>query len=775
VEELQSGEVAAGGQAMLVANTGWYLYNFRRGLIRQLRGQGLDVTAVCPRDPYVERLCEEGVRWLEWRIDRASMNPLGNVAAVLSLARIYRRQSPQLVHHFTVKAILYGTLAARLAGVRCIVNSVTGLGHVFLSQKLAARLIRPAIRRWYVWALTTSGVRTLFQNRDDLATLAETAPELIDRAVLTRGSGVDLERFAPRTDQRAEGHGKCVLFAGRLLHEKGIREFVEASRMCRDRGIDARWLVCGSADPGNPSSVDRPTLRRWQTETFVEFLGHIDPLESRLAEADIVVLPSYREGTPRALLEAAAMGKPIVASDVPGCREVVVDGENGLLVPPRDPQALADAVTRLLGDEALRAAMGHAGRQRMVADFDERQVVAQMVRVYDELLRGQRSGRRAAREGTNRPAENRVAQPSSLSRSWEGEAPAEPRSDSVRGSAGAALPVRGSAGASPSRWPTPGIAPGYLEQGVFVISLDFELAWGTRGRPAAKRVGRFLDGTRDAIRGLLDLFERYEIGATWAVVGGLLLGSQGRRERHAWLAGDHFADIPTGDSVTSPHWYAEDVLEWLRHHPVPQEIGCHTLTHQFVDPGPEGREALREDLRRFRQLFDELYLEQPTTFIFPKARMGHLDVLAEEGFRCIRGPESKWFESLPGEWVPAALRLADARLAVRPKVGAPERLPDGLWMIPSSQFYSPFLSVGRYVSVEARVRKALKGLRHAARRKGVYHLWTHPFNLGVRTGELLGGMERILQEAQRLRAEGVLEILTMGDIAARMERAARSS
>jgi hypothetical protein len=623
--------------------------------------------------------------------------------------------------------------------VRGIVNSVTGLGHMFLSHSLVARLIRPGIRKWYVWALTTGGAKALFQNRDDLEALAETVPELVHRAVLTRGSGVDLERFSPRVGPGIPHAGKCVLFAGRLLHEKGIREFVEASRLCRDRGIDARWVVCGSADPGNPSAVDPVTLRRWQDETFVEFLGHVDPLDDRLAEADVVVLPSYREGTPRALLEAAAMGKPIVASDVPGCREVVVHEENGLLVPARDPVSLADAVARLLGDDALRAAMGQAGRERMIAHFDERQVVSQTVRVYDEILRSQKAGRPAVGSsgGVGRPA------PSA--------------------SAGVGRPAPISA--------PPHVAK--LDRGVFVISLDFELAWGTRGRPAAKHVAPFLAGTRQAVRGLLELFERYEVGATWALVGGLLLGARGRRERHPWLADGQFADIPAGDSSTAPHWYAEDVLEWLVHHPVPQEIGCHTLTHQFVDPGPAGREAFREELRRFRQLFHDLYLEQPTSFIFPKAKMGHFEVLAEEGFRCIRGPESKWFESLPGELVPASLRLADARLAIRPKVGLPEKCSEGLWVLPSSQFYSPFMSVGRYVSVDARVRKAIKGLRHAARRRRVFHLWTHPFNLGVRTAELLEGWGRILREAQRLRDEGALDILTMRELTERAESASR--
>ena len=721
----------AAEKILLVANTGWYLFNFRRSLVRELAGQGFEVLVVCPRDEYVDRLKKEvGVRWIEWRIDRASMNPLGNIAAVMSLAQIYRRESPDLVHHFTIKAILYGTLAAKLAKIDTIVNSVTGLGHVFLSRRLVARLVRPAIRRWYVWSLTTDGVRAVFQNRDDLMTLAQKTPKLAEQAILTRGSGVDLQRFAP-PDARPSGINgqKYALFAGRLIHEKGIREFVEASRLCRERGVDARWVVCGSPDPGNPSSVDAETLRRWQNEGTVEFLGHVDDLEQRIAESDVVVLPSYREGTPRVLLEAAAMGKPAVATDVPGCREVVTDGENGLLVPARDPVALADAVERLLADDVLRSSMGTAGRQRMEDHFDEREVVAQTIQIYDGLLRRKKGAGPIC-------AKHRA--PTNVGRGRSGKLDLTPFS--------------------------------VLNKGVFVISLDFELAWGTRGRPAASRVGPYLDGTRNAVRLLLRLLEQYEIPATWAIVGSLLLGRSGDVERHPWLSDDGFSDIPVGDSASAPRWYAEDVIEWLLDHPVRQEIACHTLAHRFVDDSAEGRDRFRQELRQFRQLFDERYLEQPTSFIFPKAKMGHFDVLAEEGFRCIRGPESGWFEALPGTLLPAGFRLIDARLAVQPKVGLPERMPESIWVLPSSQFYSPFMSVGRRVSVKARVRKAVKGLHAAVGQKRLYHLWTHPFNLGERTDELLGGLEQVLQEAQRLREAGQLEVLTMRELSERLDR-----
>jgi glycosyltransferase involved in cell wall biosynthesis len=695
---------------LLVANTCWYLYNFRGGLVRALVADGHDVVAVCPEDQYVPRLQAAGVRWADWPLDRAGMGPLGEWSALRALQRIYRRESPDLVHHFTIKSILYGTWAARRSGVQRAVNSVTGLGHVFVSHRPAARLVRPWIRRWYVWALTAPGVQPVFQNADDLAELSRSSPELARRAVMSNGSGVDLQHFAPAANPSRDALGlPCVLFVGRLLEEKGIREFVEAARLTQQQGITARFVACGAPDLGNPSSIDPGSLDRWRREGLVEFPGHVDGIEPQMRQADVVVLPSYREGTPRVLIEAAAMGKPVIASDVPGCREVVTHGQNGLLVPPRDSAALADALQRVLADAPLCASMGQAGRAMAVQRFDERQVVRQTLGVYQELLASQ------------------------------------PGADGGRSVA-------------------------RLDKGVMLLSLDFELAWGTRGRPAARHCGPFWAGTRGAIAGLLQLLARHQVPATWAIVGGLLLGRQGATSRHAWLADPSFADVPPGDAVSQPNWYADDVVDKIVAGGPDQEIACHTLTHRFIDPSAQGRQTLRDELRRFRELCEQRQLKQPTTFIFPKAKMAHFDVLAAEGFRCIRGPESGWFESLPGTRLPAALRLIDARLVRPPKVDLPERLPCGLWSLPSSQFYSPFFSVGKHVSVQARVRKAIKGLRRAAECKAVYHLWTHPFNLGVRTAELLDGIDQILREARRLCDAGQLELISMGEMARRLDR-----
>ncbi len=301
-----------------------------------------------------------------------------------------------------------------------------------------------------------------------------------------------------------------------------------------------------------------------------------------------------------------------------------------------------------------------------------------------------------------------------------------------------------------------------LDQGVFVLSLDLELAWGTRRRQWADIVGPDLDGTRRAIDGLLELFHQYELSATWVVVGAMFIGGA---KRHRWLADSQYDDVPLGDCRSQPRWYAEDILEKIRSVDPPQDIGCHTLTHMFVQDTDQCRQQFDLELQRSVELFGELGLPAPKSFIYPKHFMAHFDLLSKHGIECYRGPEAGWFEHLPTKAMRAAGRFASARLRQTPSVGLPLRSPDGLWVIPSSQFYPSFRSVGKWVSVADRVAKAIKGLDAAARCKGIYHLWTHPFNLGLRTDELLQGLDQIFSHAASLRQQGLLENRSMAALA----------
>ncbi len=370
---------------LLVANTAWNLYNFRANLILHLQQQGIEVVAVCPNDRFAGELTKRGIRRVEWDVSRKGMKPLHEWQSIRSLTNIYREERPDLVHHFTIKSVLYGTVAAKKCSVPHIVNSVTGLGHMFVSDKLKTRLLRPLIRSWYARSLTGENIRCIFQNRDDVDELARVVPSLKHNSLITNGSGVDLNRFkASPVAENNSDRKIVVVYAGRLIREKGIFEFVDAAK--RLRHLPLEFKACGAADFGNPSAVSQVQLEKWKRETSIDFMGHVDRVEKALHQADIVVLPSHREGTPRFLLEAAAMAKPIITCDVPGCREIVSHEREGLLVPHNNPGELAKAIERLAGDHDMRRRMGQNARLKVQNEFNEQEVIDLTWKVYYELL-----------------------------------------------------------------------------------------------------------------------------------------------------------------------------------------------------------------------------------------------------------------------------------------------------------------------------------------------------------------------------------------------------
>lgn len=368
----------------LFANTDWYLYNFRRTLALALREAGHDVLLVSPPGPYGDRLRELGLRWIPAPMDRRSLNPLRELSLVLWLARLARRERLDLHHGFTIKSAIYGSLAARLAGVPARVNAVAGMGYVFTSEDLRARVLRPVVRTLMRLALGGARSRLILQNPDDVR-LFEHAGLVDLRSIrLIPGSGVDCLRFAP--EPRARGERLRVLLATRLLWDKGVGDFVEAARRLRADGRAIDLLLAGDPDPGNPAAISEATVQGWNAEGVVRWLGHVDDMPALLRSVDVVALPSFREGLPKILIEAGACGLPLVTTDVPGCRDVVADGVDGLLVPVRDPAALARAIARLDDDPPLCARLGAAARRKALAEHDERIVIERTLAVYRELV-----------------------------------------------------------------------------------------------------------------------------------------------------------------------------------------------------------------------------------------------------------------------------------------------------------------------------------------------------------------------------------------------------
>lgn len=367
---------------LLVANTDWYLYRFRLSFARYLRAQGLEVVLVSPRGQYVPKFLSEGFRWLEWQVERQRVNPFREMKSILDLVRIFRHEHPLLVHLHTIKPVLYGSLAANLTGVPAIVRSITGRGYVFLSNNLRAQILKPLVKMLYRFALRSCPGATIFENESDRQYFLNMGMAIPQYSYLVEGVGVDTDYYSllPEPDGVP-----TVVMAGRLLWDKGVETFVEAARLLK-QDINVRCILVGETDPGNPASIKVDMLNRWVEQGLVEWWGWQSDMRAVFASCHVVVLPSLGEGIPTVLLEAASCGRPIVATDVPGCRDVVQHGINGFLVPAKNPQALAESVFRLLTDPVLRSTMGAEGRRLVLRRFSERHIHAQTLAVYRKVL-----------------------------------------------------------------------------------------------------------------------------------------------------------------------------------------------------------------------------------------------------------------------------------------------------------------------------------------------------------------------------------------------------
>lgn len=377
----------------------WYFWSHRLPPARAALRQGYEVVVATRVNQHADRIRAEGFGLAPIRLNRRGRNPFAELRAVVEMTCIYRRERPDIVHHLAIKPVVYGSIAARLAGVPAVINALPGLGYAFVSSSASARLVRAVIVRAFRWTLNAGNSLLIVQNPDDRAVLIAERAVAPERVRLIRGSGVDIGLFV----QSAEPAGSpVVMLASRLLWYKGVGEFVEAARIFKARrrnmNWQARFVIVGDSDNHNPAAIPREQLTQWQDSGAIEWWGRRDDMPKVLAQANLVCLPStYGEGVPKVLLEAAACGRAIVATDAPGCREVVRHGVNGLLVPPRDAQALADAIESLLGDPTRRAAMGALGRRLVEEEFTDDLIARQTLDVYKEVLGS------IARTGPSRP------------------------------------------------------------------------------------------------------------------------------------------------------------------------------------------------------------------------------------------------------------------------------------------------------------------------------------------------------------------------------------
>lgn len=369
---------------ILYANTAWYLFNFRLALALALKQKGYQVVLLAPYDQYVPKLEAHGFKVITVKMDRMNLNPFTELVLLFSLWTIFRREAPEIVFNFTVKCAVYGSLVARLAGIRRRINAVAGLGTVFSSQKRAMVLLRYGVVGLLKLALSGQWSRVILQNPDDAKLFIEQLGIAKDKITLIKGSGVNGVTFAEMEAARQQPWPPApakVLFASRLLWDKGIGDFVKAAQALAE-GQHYRFLIAGEPDTGNPNAVSPEQLEQWAASGAVSLLGHIDNMAELLKEVDLVVLPSvYGEGVPRILIESAASGLPLIAFDVPGSREIVLNNENGFLLDAKQADTLAAHIAQIFADKARYQAMSKRSRQHFLQEFEESSVIKKTLEV----------------------------------------------------------------------------------------------------------------------------------------------------------------------------------------------------------------------------------------------------------------------------------------------------------------------------------------------------------------------------------------------------------
>ncbi len=348
------------------------------GLIRALQKNGHEVVVIAPEDKYSQKIVDAGCEYHKVKMDSRGANPIKDSALLLELLLIYRRTRPDVILHYTIKPNIYGTLAATLLGLP-VINNVCGLGTVFLNDNLVSK-----IAGWMYKMAFRFPQKVFFQNRDDFKLFTDRKLIRSEIGDIIPGSGIDLAHFSPFKFKRNKRF--TFLLISRLIHDKGIVEYIDAIRLLRSEGLDARFQLLGAKDAEHRRGIDPTIIDGWIEKDTVEYLGTTDDVRPYINDADCIVLPSYREGTPRTLLEAASSAKPIVATNVPGCKSVVVHQYNGLLCQLKDPYDLAEKMRSmmLLNDNQIER-LGSNGRKKMEREFNESLVIEKYLASLSEL------------------------------------------------------------------------------------------------------------------------------------------------------------------------------------------------------------------------------------------------------------------------------------------------------------------------------------------------------------------------------------------------------
>lgn len=375
----------ATNRLLFVINDMAFFLSHRLPLAVAARDQGFNVQVATMGGPAVEKIEQMGFTHHTLTLSRSGRNPLNELVTLFSMWRLFRRLRPDLVHLVTIKPVIYGGIAARIAKVPGVISAISGLGFLFVERSsLRVRLLRLVVLRLYRLAMGHPNQRVIFQNPCDMKALEYAGGVSKSKSRLIRGSGVDLREFPIKPESDVI---PVVVMASRLLKDKGVHEFVDAARILQLRGVNARFQLIGDPDPGNPESVPAESMKAWQEEGVVECLGFRTDIPELFSQAHIVTLPSYYgEGLPKILIEAAASGRAVITTDMPGCRDAIEPDETGLLIPARDTIALASAIQRLIENASLRRRMGREGRRLAEKEFSIEKIVQEHLDIYRTLV-----------------------------------------------------------------------------------------------------------------------------------------------------------------------------------------------------------------------------------------------------------------------------------------------------------------------------------------------------------------------------------------------------
>ena len=370
---------------IITANTGWYVYNFRLSFIKYLKNKDYDINIICPIDKYAEKLINMGFKIHDWKLNRKSINPINEFFSLIKLIKIYLKIKPQITHHFTLKACLYGSISASCCRSKVIINSITGIGPLYISKDIYLKLIFLLFRKIFRYIFINLSDKLIFQNKYDKNAYIKLKLITPKKSVVIPGSGIDTSYFKPNRLKSNTTQLK-LLFPSRVIREKGIIELIDACKLLWKEDLPIVLYIAGNIDKGNRSSLKPSDIEKFKRTKNLFFLGHIEDMKSLYQKIDVVILPSWREGLSRALLEAAAMERGIITTNVPGCREIVKNNKTGLIVNKKSILGLKKSILKLFYNRTLLKKYGKEARKKVIKNFDVNLINDLTIKEYEKVI-----------------------------------------------------------------------------------------------------------------------------------------------------------------------------------------------------------------------------------------------------------------------------------------------------------------------------------------------------------------------------------------------------